>query len=188
MTSIQLLIASIDPPMNYGPDTAGCASPILYNDAPGADSADRFRTARPTPMHINDQLLADCHVLGTLEHASVLLHRNAAVGWFILVVDTPAVDWHQLDDAEHARVSAQIRALSRFVANEFEADKLNVATLGNQVAQMHIHIIARHKNDACWPRPVWGNLEESNNYSPTMIAALRDRLVADLGLVPGGMA
>ena len=139
-------------------------------------------------MHIDDQLLADCHVLGQLDHASVLLHRNAAVGWLILVVDTDAIDWHQLDDDEHARVSAQVRALSRFVANEFEADKLNVATLGNQVAQMHIHIIARHRNDHCWPRPVWGNLDESSDYSATMIATLRDRLVGELGLETAGLA
>ncbi|MES1939857.1 histidine triad (HIT) protein [Salinisphaera sp. T5B8] len=139
-------------------------------------------------MQIDDQLLADCHVLGQLDHASVLLHRNAAVGWLILVVDTDAIDWHQLDDAEHARVSAQVRALSRFVAHEFEADKLNVATLGNQVAQMHIHIIARHQNDPCWPRPVWGNLDESRDYSATMITTLRDRLVGELGLETAGLA
>ncbi|MBS62184.1 MAG: HIT family protein [Salinisphaera sp.] len=142
----------------------------------------------PTPMDINEQLLADCHMLGSLERASVLLHRNASVGWLILVVDTAAIDWHQLDDDEHARVAAQVRALSRFVANEFEADKLNVATLGNQVAQMHIHIIARHRNDPCWPRPVWGNLDQSSDYSATMIATLRDRLVGELGLETAGLA
>ena len=139
-------------------------------------------------MHIDEQLLTDCHVLGSLERASVLLHRNAAVGWLILVVDTAAIDWHQLDDDEHARVSAQVRALSRFVAGEFEADKLNVATLGNQVAQMHIHVIARHQNDPCWPRPVWGNLDQSSDYSATMIATLRDRLVGELGLETAGLA
>jgi diadenosine tetraphosphate (Ap4A) HIT family hydrolase len=36
--------------------------------------------------------------------------------------------------------------------------KLNVAQLGNQVAQLHIHIIAREKTDAAWPGPVWGKV------------------------------
>jgi diadenosine tetraphosphate (Ap4A) HIT family hydrolase len=31
-----------------------------------------------------------------------------------------------------------------------------VAALGNQVPQLHIHIIARRKEDPAWPRPVWG--------------------------------
>jgi diadenosine tetraphosphate (Ap4A) HIT family hydrolase len=139
-------------------------------------------------MQINEQLLADCHVLGALDYASVLLHRNAAVGWLILAVDTDALDWHELDDAEHARVSAQVRALSAFVAHCFDAHKLNVATLGNQVRQMHIHVIARQTHDACWPRPVWGNLDETRDYSNAQIADLRTALVERLGLVAGGAA
>lgn len=134
-------------------------------------------------MQIDDQLLADCHVLGTLDHASVLLNRHAAVGWLILVVDTDAVDWHQLDDAEHARVSAQIRALSGFAARWFEADKLNVATLGNQVRQMHIHVIARRFDDPCWPQPVWGNLDADAPYTPQQIETLRAALAEQIALV-----
>jgi diadenosine tetraphosphate (Ap4A) HIT family hydrolase len=135
-------------------------------------------------MQIHDQLRADCHVLGGLDHARVLLNRNAAVGWLILVVDTDAVDWHQLDDAAHERASAQIRALSGFVARWFDADKLNVATLGNQVRQMHIHLIARRLDDPCWPRPVWGNLEPGGMYTRAALEALCDALSRELGLVP----
>ncbi|MDT8311607.1 MAG: HIT family protein, partial [Methylophaga sp.] len=36
------------------------------------------------------------------------------------------------------------------------ADKMNLATLGNQVPQLHIHVIARFQDDAAWPAPVWG--------------------------------
>lgn len=134
-------------------------------------------------MHIHDPLRADCYVLGQLDRASVLLHRNAAVGWLILVVDTDAVDWHQLDDTEHTRVSAQIRALSAFAARWFDADKLNVATLGNQVRQMHIHIIARRFDDPCWPQPVWGNLEAGLEYERSEIKALSHALTRDVGLM-----
>ena len=133
-------------------------------------------------MQINDQLLTDCHVLGTLDRASVLLNRNAAVGWLILVVDTDAVDWHELDDAEHARVSGQVRALSHFVAHRFDAHKLNVATLGNQVSQMHVHVFARQTDDPCWPRPVWGNLEPGPAYESREIDALRHALTRELNL------
>ena len=37
----------------------------------------------------------------------------------------------------------------------FTAEKINVAALGNQVPQLHIHIIARFASDAAWPNPVW---------------------------------
>lgn len=139
-------------------------------------------------MTIDEQLLADCHLLGTLEQASVLLNRNASVGWLILVPETRAIDWHQLDDAEHARVSAQIRRLTAFAFVYFEGHKMNVATLGNQVAQMHIHVIARRRDDPCWPRPVWGQLDIQRDYSNGELAALRTALTSEIGLVAGGSA
>ena len=37
----------------------------------------------------------------------------------------------------------------------FAAEKINVAALGNQVPQLHVHVIARHAADAAWPGPVW---------------------------------
>ena len=141
-------------------------------------------TAGRPQMKIDDRLLADCHRLGTLERATVLLHRHAAVGWLILVPDTDARDWHELDDAECQRVNEQIRALCGWAADWFDADKMNVATLGNQVAQMHVHIIARHESDACWPAPVWGRLPEDDlGYDAASVSGLRSALARDLRLV-----
>ena len=37
--------------------------------------------------------------------------------------------------------------------NITECDKLNIATLGNKVPQLHQHIIARTIDDAAWPEP-----------------------------------
>ena len=135
-------------------------------------------------MNIDERLLDDCHRLGTLERATVLLHRHTAVGWLILVPDADAQDWHELDDAEHERVNGQIRALCGWAAEWFDADKMNVATLGNQVPQMHVHIIARQRDDACWPAPVWGRLpSDDQGYDKASVANLRAALARDLRLV-----
>ncbi len=142
----------------------------------------------PKPMTIDPQLLRDCHVLGTLDRATVLLNRNASVGWLILVPETEAVDWHELDDAEHDQISSQVRSLAGFTARWFAADKLNVATLGNVVSQMHIHVIARHRNDPCWPRPVWGQLDVTRDYPAAEIEALRAALDSELDITPAGTA
>jgi diadenosine tetraphosphate (Ap4A) HIT family hydrolase len=40
----------------------------------------------------------------------------------------------------------------------FDAHKMNVAALGNVVRQLHVHHIARFKEDAAWPQPIWGKL------------------------------
>ena len=37
----------------------------------------------------------------------------------------------------------------------YKADKMNIASFGNLVPQLHTHIIVRYKNDDAWPNPVW---------------------------------
>ena len=34
--------------------------------------------------------------------------------------------------------------------------KLNVGSLGNITAQLHVHVVGRRPDDAAWPGPVWG--------------------------------
>ncbi len=38
----------------------------------------------------------------------------------------------------------------------FAPDKMNMAALGNHVSQLHIHHVARFKDDPAWPNPIWG--------------------------------
>jgi diadenosine tetraphosphate (Ap4A) HIT family hydrolase len=57
----------------------------------------------------------------------------------------------------------------------FDADKLNVAALGNVVSQLHMHVIVRKREDAAWPAPVWGK-HPAKPYGSAQIAAIRERL------------
>jgi diadenosine tetraphosphate (Ap4A) HIT family hydrolase len=50
----------------------------------------------------------------------------------------------------------EIAATARALKNITRCDKLNIAALGNQVPQLHVHVIARRHTDAAWPKPVWG--------------------------------
>ena len=43
----------------------------------------------------------------------------------------------------------------------FKTTKLNIEKIGNIVPQLHIHIIARFKNDTSWPLSVWVVKEKS---------------------------
>lgn len=47
--------------------------------------------------------------------------------------------------------------LGRIMKAAFKADKINTAAIGNMVEQLHIHVVARNRDDAAWPAPVWGS-------------------------------
>jgi diadenosine tetraphosphate (Ap4A) HIT family hydrolase len=105
---------------------------------------------------IDERLLADCSLLQEQDETSFLLHHNADVLWFILVPHTEVVEFYQLSTVQQQRLSDQINQVSRMIQDHYSYDKLNVATIGNVVSQMHIHIVARRRDDPYWPGVVWG--------------------------------
>tara|TARA_R110002072_G_scaffold935_9_gene7662 strand:+ start:1267 stop:1692 length:426 start_codon:yes stop_codon:yes gene_type:complete len=133
---------------------------------------------------IPQQLLADCHHLGSFPASALLLHRNAALPWFILVPQTTLCDVLDLPDEQRRVVFDECASVSAFVKQELGFDKVNFAGLGNVVSAMHLHIIGRRVGDACWPQPVWGNLPDGGSYSARQLQDWQARLVEVTGLEP----
>ena len=102
--------------------------------------------------------------------------------WFILVPDRENItEIHQLDVSDQNRLIAESSLLARSIERLFEADKINVAALGNIVPQLHLHHIVRYRSDPAWPAPVWGKLAArpySDDELTTIIAKLRNELSA----------
>ena len=83
--------------------------------------------------------------------------EDARFPWVILV---PRLDnlreLHEVPSAQRETLFNEIERVSIALQTSTGAHKLNVAALGNQVPQLHIHVIARNTDDAAWPGPVWG--------------------------------
>ena len=65
------------------------------------------------------------------------------------------VELTDLAEADYDQLCAEMLAATRLVQEVARPDKVNVATLGNVVAQMHLHVIGRFHSDPAWPDPVW---------------------------------
>jgi len=68
-----------------------------------------------------------------------------------------------------------INAVAKFIEGYFPTEKINVASIGNIVSQLHIHVIGRHRNDACWPNVVWGTTQ-FKGYETEEFAAIKTQL------------
>ena len=136
-----------------------------------------------SPFRIHDQLLADCHRIGRFELCHVLLHRNAAVPWFILVPETEVAEF--LDLREHLRTLAlkEAGAVARFIKQELGCEKINFAAIGNVVPQLHLHVVGRRPDDPCWPAPVWGHLTGNQQYGGGRLQEIGALLVRGYDLV-----
>ena len=127
-------------------------------------------------MEIQPQLLADCLVLGNWGNDTLLLHRNASLPWFILVPETTAADFLDLASARRAELLERLSSLSRLLKHELGYCKVNLGAIGNVVPQMHLHVVGRQPGDACWPKPVWGNLPEGPTYTDAALDHLKEQL------------
>lgn len=111
-----------------------------------------------TGWELHPQLAADTHPVAHLDLSELRLMDDANHPWLILVPRVEgATEWIDLDPHAQAALSAEITSSSHVLQALFKPDKLNVAALGNLVPQLHIHVIARFRDDIAWPRPVWGS-------------------------------
>lgn len=131
---------------------------------------------------LDPQLEADTFPVADLALSTVRLMDDARFPWAILVPRQPGLsELIDLDGASRARLTEEIDQVARALKTLTTCDKLNVAALGNQVRQLHIHVIARFAADPAWPKPVWG-LGERRTYAAPQAVLLVARLRAALGL------
>ncbi|WP_439106552.1 HIT family protein [Congregibacter sp.] len=126
---------------------------------------------------LHPTLARDCHLLASLPFTELLLHRNAALHWFILVPHTDEADLLDLPVGEREALLDLASRVSHYLKGTLHYPRVNVGALGLVVPQLHLHVIGRRENDPCWPAPVWGNLEDQGHYSEIQIQELRDGVV-----------
>lgn len=126
-------------------------------------------------FHLDDRLAGDGLRLTRWALSSVLLMNDANYPWLILVPERPGLhEFHDLAPGDLMAMSDEIARASRALQGLFRPDKINVAALGNQVPQFHVHVVARFTGDPAWPGPVWGALPRK----PYDAEALAERAAA----------
>jgi diadenosine tetraphosphate (Ap4A) HIT family hydrolase len=125
---------------------------------------------------LHPQLAADTVELARWPLSLVLLMDDGRFPWIILVPQRAGLrEIHDLPAVERAVLIEEIARAGRLMQSAFRADKINTAALGNQVPQLHVHVIARFTGDPAWPNPIW-----STGARPPMSAAERTGRIAAL--------
>jgi diadenosine tetraphosphate (Ap4A) HIT family hydrolase len=125
---------------------------------------------------LDPRLQQDTLVVGDFALCRLLLMNDAQFPWFILVPRREEVsELFQLDIDDQRLLWQETTELAETLKDTFAADKMNVATLGNMVSQLHMHVIVRRREDAAWPAPVWGKLP-AQPYSTEQLAAVMAKL------------
>ena len=99
-------------------------------------------------FQLHPTLAADTVCLGDLPLCRVLLARESRYPWLILVPRRAGVrEIYELED-EAATLLAESCSVARLMQASLMPDKLNIASIGNVVDQLHLHHVARFHEDA----------------------------------------
>ena len=124
---------------------------------------------------INKKFLKSSHHIAELKLSNVRLFDNEKFPWIILIPKRKGItDITGLNSKDQLILMKEIVICSKLMKKVFGTKKLNIEKIGNVVPQLHIHIIARYKNDSSWPLSVW--VVKGKTYSKSTLEKTIDKI------------
>ena len=110
-----------------------------------------------------------------LKLCQVRLNDNAKFPWIMLLPKRKGVGQIlDLNRKDQIRLMDEIQYCSKVMKKHFTCFNLNVEKVGNIIPQLHIHVIARHKQDHSWPLSVW--VVKGKPYTKVALAKILEKL------------
>jgi diadenosine tetraphosphate (Ap4A) HIT family hydrolase len=137
---------------------------------------------------LHPTLAADTAEVTRLPLSRLLLRDDRTYPWLILVPERARLrELHEMDCTDRAVLMEEIAMASCALRDLYQPHKINVAALGNQVEQLHVHVIARFHHDPAWPRPIWGVVTPTPygaHERQTLLGALQDAVARNRDSFP----
>lgn len=111
----------------------------------------------PSAFVVPPRIEQDSTLISDLPLSQLRLMDDRRFPWLVLVPRRAgAEEWSDLSPEDALQLSREIHFATRLLIKQAAPHKVNIATLGNVVRQMHIHIVGRETGDGAWPGVVWG--------------------------------
>ena len=124
---------------------------------------------------VNKNFLKSSYYVSDLKLCTIRLIGNQKFPWIILIPKRKGItDITELTPKDQLLLMKEIVYSSKKMKKIFKTSKLNVEKIGNIVPQLHIHIIARYKNDSSWPLSVW--VVKGTTYTKVDSAKVLDKI------------
>ncbi len=78
------------------------------------------------------------------------------IPWIKIFAKKPCKEMSDCDEETKVALWRALEIIEVTMRELLEPDKINIASFGNYLPQVHWHIQARFMNDSFFPEPVWG--------------------------------
>jgi diadenosine tetraphosphate (Ap4A) HIT family hydrolase len=112
---------------------------------------------------LDNRLENDSFFMQEIKNFQIRLMNVQEFFWIVLIPIKPSlIELSDLEVDERNELLNFAIDLGNYIKSDQNFDKVNIGMLGNVVAQLHLHIVLRNKDDPAWPGPVWGWKSTSN--------------------------
>jgi diadenosine tetraphosphate (Ap4A) HIT family hydrolase len=126
-------------------------------------------------FEIDARLEAASHPVVWLGLCEMRLVNERRWPWLVLIPQRPGVEeMHELTPLDQAMLTFEMNSVAQMLKAQTKCDKINMAVLGNRIRQLHVHLVARSKDDHGWPQAVWGQ-DPREPYRPAEMRQLAER-------------
>ena len=80
-------------------------------------------------------------------------------GFYRVVWNAHVAEFSDLSAADRGLCMEAVTVVERVLREQLSPTKINLAALGNMVAHLHWHVIARYDWDSHFPAPVWAGAQ-----------------------------
>ena len=122
--------------------------------------------------------LATSEPLVSLKLCEARLQADSRFPWIVLVPRRAgAREMEHISNGDRTQLmdeiiasSAAVRAIGAAIGRPVE--RVNVGQIGLKTPQLHVHVVGRRADDACWPEPVWGRGAATDYDAKTLDVAI----------------
>jgi diadenosine tetraphosphate (Ap4A) HIT family hydrolase len=112
---------------------------------------------------LDNRLENDSFFMQEIKNFQIRLMNVQEFFWIVLIPIKPnLIELSDLEVDERNELLNFAVDFGDYIKSYQNFDKVNIGMLGNVVAQLHLHIVLRNKDDPAWPGPVWGWKSTSN--------------------------
>ncbi|WP_457596867.1 HIT family protein [Hydrogenimonas sp.] len=106
--------------------------------------------------------------------------EKSEIPWVKIFTKEPYKELTDCPAGLRERLWGVYEIVERTIIEYYRPDKVNMASFGNYVPRVHIHVMARFEIDSWFPEPIWGAKQREGSYEmgpkEPFEALLKDRL------------
>jgi len=115
------------------------------------------------------------------ENELVILEvESSEVPWVKIFTKRKVKEFSECAPEEKSEIFRIIDIVEKSMLSYFEADKINIASFGNLLPNVHWHIMARFEGDSYFPEPMWGAQQREANLELPSFEVFFSELVKQL--------